>query len=503
MESKSERHTLALLSLAMPIIGMTVSRMLMGFIDFIMVSRLGTEAQAAISPATILVFALACLGMGAAQSIQTFVSQADGRGEPEQGGAYAWQTYYLAIACGIATLPFVLTSGAWVGGIASLAHHDPGVAKLELDYIAIGLWSVAPATICAGLNGFFMGVQRARIGLISVIVSLVVNVIGNYLLIFGKFGFPEMGIAGAALATVIGWAARAAVLTWAMLLPSIDARFHTRRSMALSWEKLRGILKIGGPTSVQWLIDIGSWVVFMAVIVPPYGTEAMAASNVVLQFMHLSFMPAIGIGIALCTQTGFAIGEGRPDVAALKARVAIRVTGAYMGVIGLLFLFGRYPLMRLMVVDGDTAVLDMGAQVLIWAAIFQVFDAMGITYMNALRGAGDTRVPAIMVTFCCWGIFIGGGLLMSRYAPGLGIHGPWMMCTLYISVLGLLLLWRYKLGHWRNIKLFDQSRAGSAAQLDLDPTSDEAPQTDLAAACADENVAPLPGAMAEPGVRDR
>ena len=445
----------------MPIIGMTVSRMAMGFVDFWMVSQLGTEAQAAISPATVFVFALACLGMGAAQSVQTFVSQADGRGEPWRGGAYAWQSFYLALLCGLATLPVAWSTPAWLGTFASWAGHAPGVARLEIDYVQIALWSVAPATVCAGLNGFFMGIQRARVGLVAVLISLVVNVLGNWVLIYGHLGFPAMGVAGAAIATVIGWCVRAAVLTGVFLLPEFDARFRTRRSWRPSLEKLAGIARIGGPTSVQWLIDIGAWVVFMSVIIPPYGTVAMAASNIGLQLMHLSFMPAVGIGIALCTKVGFVIGEGRPDAATRLVRRALRLTGGYMGLIGLLFVLVPGPLLRAF--TNDPQVIELGRQVLLWAAIFQIFDAMGITYMNALRGAGDTRVPAIIVAFCCWVIFIGGGLICSRALPALGIHGPWACCTAYITLLGLLLMARFRSGVWRRIRLFEPHPSPAAA----------------------------------------
>ncbi len=446
--------TAELLKLAMPIIGMMVSRMLMGFIDFVMVSRLGTDAQAAISPATIFVFALACLGMGAAQSVQTFVSQADGRGEPEKGGGYAWQVYYIAAICGIATLPIVLTTDIWFGWLASFGGHEPGVAALEVDYIRIALWSVAPAVVCAGLTGFFNGIQRPGLSLIAVLASLAINVLGNYALIFGNWGFPEMGIQGAAVATVLAWTLRTIILTGALLLPKIDARYNTRKSILLDREKMAGILRVGGPTAIQWLIDIGAWVVFMALIVPAYGKIAMAASNVALQYMHFSFMPAIGIGMALCSQVGFAIGEGRPDDARMRARVAFRVTGIYMGIVGLIMALGGYPLMVLM--SQDPEVIEIGVYVLIWAAVFQVFDAMGITYMNALRGAGDTRVPAIMVAFCCWVIFIGGGYGATVWLKSWNLHGPWAMCTIYISLLGVLLWRRWCSGVWRSIKLFKE-----------------------------------------------
>jgi len=177
-----------------------------------------------------------------------------------------------------------------------------------------------------------------------------------------------------------------------------------------------------------------------------------AAANIALQYMHLSFMPAVGFGTAVCSVVGHAIGQKRPDLALRRARLGMMLNGLYMGLIGLLFLIARTPLMQLL--SADPAVIRIGAGVLIWAAIFQVFDAAGITYMNALRGAGDTRWPAIVVALHCWVILGGGGYALAALWPGLGFHGPWMMCTLYIILLGLALWRRFVHGEWRRIDLF-------------------------------------------------
>jgi len=452
LTAATSRPTLDLLRLALPIVVMMTSRMLMGFIDFWMVKYLGTTAQAAISPAVMLVFTVACLGLGVANSVQTFVAQADGRGEQRRCGAYAWQTLYVAAVAALAIWPLAATTPHWYGWLARSAQHDPTMAALEIEYTRIALWSVPLGVLSMGFNAFFLGIQRPRIAVIAVLVSLVVNAVGDYLLIFGKLGLPALGIAGAAIATVIGWAVRAGILAAALLLPEFDQRYNTRRALAASAEKLWGMLRVGGPTAVQWLVDIGSWLVFLAVIMPPYGVNATAASNIGLQCMHLAFMPAIGIGIALCSQVGFAIGEGSPEKALSRTRLAMRLTGGYMGAIGLLFVLGGYPLMWLF--NQEPAVIAAGRWVLLGAAVFQVFDAMSITYMNALRGAGDTRWPAVAVFGCCWVIFVGGGLLVSRLARGFGLMGPWIMCAAYIITLGLLLRWRWRSGHWQRIRLF-------------------------------------------------
>ena len=480
--------TAQLLVLALPIMAMTVSRMLMGFIDFVMVSQLGTTAQAAISPCTMLVFTIACLGMGIAHSAQTFVSQADGRGEPHRAGGYAWQSLYFAGIAALIAWPVAVTTPHWYGVIGRLGSHTDGMLALEIEYTRIAMWWVPLGVLSMGLDGFFMGIQRPRVTLIAVLASLVTNAVGNYALIFGHLGFPEMGMAGAAIATVVGWGVRAAILVLAILAPDMHSRYNTRRSLAWSPENMRGMFRVGGPTALQWLVDIGAWLVFLAVIMPSYGVEVAAASNAGLQFMHLSFMPALGIGIALCSQVGFAIGAGKPEEAVAKSKIAMRLTGIYMGAIGLLFVFGGRWLIWL--VNKDPAVIDAGVWVLIGAAIFQIFDAMCITYTNALRGAGDTRWPAAAFLVCCWVIFIGGGKLVAWLAPGLGLIGPWAMCALYIVVLGLLLRYRWYGGHWRKIRLFD-------AELDQSRHPDRVRQDarrDLAAARdGPDSSAPLAG----------
>lgn len=460
--------------LALPMIGMSLSRMLMGFIDFVMVSSLGVNAQAAISPATLLVFAVACLSMGVAQVVQTFVAQADGRGEQARCGAYAWQSFYIAAGWGLATLPLLLTTPLWYGWLGRVAQHPPEVIPLEVEYLSIALWCLAPATVSMGLENFFNGLQRPVIGLVAVVISLCANVAGNYLLIFGphivwKVGgltlvdidFPDMGIAGAALATVIAWIIRAAVLVVALLHPRIDALYNTRRSFAPDLKLMRDMLTIGGPTGLQWLIDIGAWVIFTQVMIPPLGTAAMAASNIAVQYMHLSFMPALGIGLALASQVGFAIGQGFPEQAAQRLLAARRLIVGYMGLMAIPFCVFGGPLVQLMCYEPDPDTLQrvvaLGAGIMIWVAVFQVSDGICITYSFALRGAGDTRVPALLFAFCCWVVFVGGGVAVVKLAPQLGVHGPWMMCTAYILLLGILLWRRFEGGAWRRIRLFDAS----------------------------------------------
>jgi MATE family multidrug resistance protein len=268
-----------------------------------------------------------------------------------------------------------------------------------------------------------------------------------------------MGIRGSAVATVIAWGIRLAMMLTVFLSQEFDRTFKTRRHWRLDIERLREVFAMGFPIGLQWFLDVGAWFVFLTIIMAKFGTVVMAASNIALQFMHLSFMPAIGIGIAVNSLVGHAIGARRQDLAVRHARIGLLVMMSYMLAIAAFYLLARRWFIGLL--SSDAAVIAAGAGVLVWAAVFQAFDALGINYIFALRGAGDTKWPSIMVIFHCWVTFIGGAYLVMHFAPGLGLHGPWMMCTLYIMLLGLSLWRRWRRGEWKKIKLFKDSDSQS------------------------------------------
>lgn len=470
--------TVELLRLAAPMIGMTVSRMLMGFIDFAMVSQLGTAAQAAISPSTLLLFVVACLGMGMAQGVQTFVSQADGRGEPQRGGAYVWQTLYIALLAALLSAPIALYTPAWFPPLGAWGRHPADVQLMEIRFLSFALWSIGPMTACAGLESFYNGIRRPMIGFVAVLASLLTIWLANWVLIFGHLGLPAMGIAGSGLATLLAWCVRLAILLVPLAAPTIDARYRTRSGLRPDGQKMLDIVRVGGPISLQWLVDIGAWFVFLQLMMPPFGKVAMAGANLAIQYMHLSFMPAIGLGIALTTQVGHAIGAGRTDEAVFRVLVARRVIAAYMGLMTLLFVAAGRPLAGLLCFEPEA---DLRAQVtaaaahaLLWVAAFQIPDALCIVYSFAARGAGDTRVPALLFAACCWGIFVAGGWATTVLTPGWGVNGPWSMCTSYIVVLSGLLWWRFHSGAWRRIRLFDRDSLPTAAAPEV-PADSAAP----------------------------
>jgi MATE family multidrug resistance protein len=190
---------------------------------------------------------------------------------------------------------------------------------------------------------------------------------------------------------------------------------------------------------------------FSSVVMAKAGNAAMAANMFTFRFMSVSFMPAIGIGTAVTALVGRYIGMGRFDLAEQRAHLGFKVNAIYMLTCGLFFLIFRHELMRLF--TDDPEVLRLGAQMLVFAAVFQFADALYVSYTGALRGAGDTFVPAVATGVLNWSMTVGLGLLVVKLWPQWGAVGPWVIATLYGLTLSIFMVRRFRRGAWKRIRL--------------------------------------------------
>jgi MATE family multidrug resistance protein len=205
------------------------------------------------------------------------------------------------------------------------------------------------------------------------------------------------------------------------------------------------------------------WGFFMVYLVSHFGKLHATAGWIAHQYMSLSFMPAVGISVACTAVVGKYMGMGRPDLAAHRAHLAMRLAMAYMILCGVLFVVLRQPLVRLFI-QSDTPPADaaelvrLGSLFLIATATFQAFDAMVMTASGALRGAGDTVVPGVVTMVLAWLVIVGGGTLITRLFPGLSSLGPWLAAAAYIILLSIVLVSRFLAGHWKKRRLLDEAR---------------------------------------------
>ncbi|UCG34040.1 MAG: MATE family efflux transporter, partial [Phycisphaerales bacterium] len=360
MTTPGEQHGLSrelrlLLTMSVPTVVITASRTVVSFTDMFMVSRLGTEAAAALMPANLGVFCLIALGMGTMTAVNTYSSQCLGRGRPEDAARYAMQALLAALSFGVLAIPLI----PLVPGFARTFGHAPEVLKLEMEYMGIALLSVGPSIGAVGVAYYFVGLHRPRISMYASLWEVLANLVGNYALIYGHFGFPAMGVAGCAWSTLFASSSRLAfLLIWFWSAP-YRREFKTGEALRVELSKMAGLLRVGLPVGASFSIELISWTVFINYLVGRFGTAHLAANNFVFQYLHISFMPAVGIGMSLSAVIGKAIGQRDYPLAVRRYYLGTALCVGWMGLCGAAFLIWREPLIGFWTDDPEVIAVGM------------------------------------------------------------------------------------------------------------------------------------------------
>ena len=460
-----ERSALGeMVAVALPAVVTMTSYTAMQFVDSLVVSRLGPEAVAATGNGGIAAFVPASIMFGIVSMVNTFVSQHLGAGRPERGAAYAWNAIWLTVGMWAVVLVPYAFALPWVfatmRSVMDLAV-DPRVAELEMVYGRILVLGMVITIAARGLSHYFYGLHRPMIVMVSAVTGNVINIPVSMALVFGWGGLPEMGVAGAAVGTVVGGLVELGIPLAVFLTGEYAAKYGSRQGWRPDMGKMREIVKIGWPAGAMWGNEILCWWIFMSGLTATFGVAHNTAGWIVLRYMHLSFMPAVGLSIAVTAVVGRLIGAGRRDLVHARTWLGMKVAMAYMGVCAVGMVVFRDSLVGVFV-DADVLppmreeVMAIGAKLLLVAAAFQVFDAMAITLSGALRGAGDTLWPGVVMIALNWLCIIGLGWALVVYAPHLESLGPWIGAAAYIILLAVAYLWRFESGAWKRINLVDQ-----------------------------------------------
>lgn len=460
-----------LLRLALPTVAALMSRTLMGFVDFWMVSALGVDEQAAIVPATLVVFAVVAFGMGHMTSVSTLVAQAYGRrggggsgsgvgdgsganrspaesagGDDSATGAWAWQGVWASLVFGVAAVCL------WplVDAVFAFAGHSPRVQELETGYVRIGLLGVFPTVVAIAVSNFFTSVQRPAITLWATVIANLANVAGNWVLINGNLGAPALGMDGAAWATTGAAFVQAAILVGWMLRPRARAAFGTWPPPRPALGAQKRMLRLGVPASLQSGLEFMVFGFFIVGIVASLGTVAAAASNIAFKFSEIAFMPCVGLSIAVTAVVGESLGAGDHARARRTATVAMRMAAVWIGFCTLLA-FSAGPWVVAQVAAGpEVAALGV---VLLWIGVsYQWSDAVQFVYLGALRGAGDNRFPAVFTGFSATLVLLGGGWVAVSWFDAWAPHMAWVMLSTYVAVQAVAFFWRWRRGTWESIR---------------------------------------------------
>ncbi|MGP1309077.1 MAG: MATE family efflux transporter [Phycisphaerales bacterium] len=467
-----------LFAVAGPAIITTLSPAIMQFVDAIPVARLGPTAVAAQGTGSMPAFIVIGTLMGFLAVVNTFASQHFGAHRYERCGMYGWTAIWISLVGAIVVAPLAF----FVEDFFRLLGHGTGsdaareLLRMETQYAAILLaFAVFPGAAARALAQFFYGVQRPRVVVFSTIAGNAVNIAASYVLIFGVAGFPKLGIAGAAIGTVLGHLVELAIPLWLFLSREFDAQFRTRSVWKPSWKAIREVSRIGWPGGLHFGNEIACWGLFMAWVVPAavapaQAPAAIAGSFIALNWLKLGFLPVFGLSSGVTAVVGAQIGRRDLDAAYHRGMLGVRIGVLYMIALGVVMLILREPMTRVFL-DKDAALADpalaaatlkAGAQIIALMAIFQAFDALGIVLGGALRGAGDTAWPGLVVVGLAWTVLIGGGLIVGAALPSLGSAGPWLAAGLFLTLAGVALLQRFRGGRWRSISIFDDDDAPSS-----------------------------------------
>jgi MATE family multidrug resistance protein len=435
-----------LLLLALPTVAQMTSYTVMQFTDTYMLSRVGDLEAAAAGQAGMFVFSFMSFGVGVLYLVNTLVSQSFGRGDYLRCGQFLWQGLWFGLLLGMLVLPVLPFAGSTFRALG----HEPSLVALETRYAWITLSFAAAKLFAVAMGQFLLAISRPNIVLVAAVAGCVVNVVVNWLLIYGNMRFPKLGVAGAAWGTNAALVAELIVLAWVIFRDPVRRSFNT-----LDWQFRRSelllLLRTGVPAGLQIVAEVMAWTLFSIGVMAAFGTTGLAASNYMFRYMMVSFMPAHGLGHAVTALVGRYIGMGKPEVAVQRAHLGFLLAGVYMVACGVLMVVFREPMMRLF--SSDSAVIEAGKVLLVWCAIYQILDALYVIYNGALRGAGDTLVPAVVLGVLVWVVTVFGGWAIARYLPGWGVGGPWFAATCYGTVLGVWLMLRFVAGHWKSIRL--------------------------------------------------
>lgn len=427
-----------IVAIAWPLLISQLSFTAMGLIDTMMVGRLGVTTLAAVGLANFLVFWLLSFFFGLLTGVNALVAQAVGAKKPHAVGRALWQGLYASSIGAVlmaAFIPLVPTALALTGA----ADDMVGIAS---DYMIWRLIGVGALGIYLAADNFYRGLGETRIPMVCGVAQLVLNCGVNYLLIFGKAGFPALGAVGAAIGTAVAQVVIGAVLIASILLRKRYAQYRVRESWRPHAATTRQLTALGLPVGVQLFMEMGGITIFTALIAR-LGAPQMAATNAVLQVWSFPLMLAFAISVTATTMSGQAAGAGEPETARLATRRILVVGGVPMAAMCLLFLAIPHGLMSLFADSAGVEQLAPYARPLfLIAVIYLVFDLPFNGLSGALRGAGDTKFPMYVSIAVSWLAFVPAVWFVS---PRFGVVGAWW-CLLLLVLLQLGFIVRRYLG---------------------------------------------------------
>ena len=442
------------LVIALPLVISSLSWTVMNFIDRMFLFRVSGAAMSASFFAGVVWFALFCLPLGICIYVGTFVSQYFGDRQFRRIGPSMWQGVWMSFAA----LPIAAVAIPFAPFLFGLAHHDAETLQLEISYFKILCYGGPALVVAQAFASFYGGRGETWVVMLVDTVVTLVNLVLDYLWIFGYGGFPEMGIVGAGLATTVALWLKVVIYLFLVFQAKHRSVYNTLGGLRFDRKLFGRLFYFGGPSGVQMLLDVLGFSVFI-LLVGRLGDLEAEATTIAFSVGTLAFMPIFGFGLAVSILVGQRLGEHRDDLAARATWTTYQISVIYIAILSgfyvfapNLFLYGFLHESTLSL-DENKALRTMVGNLLCFVATYNLFDATLIIFVSALKGAGDTRY--ILGVSLVMALLLAGLSWLAVEGLQLGIYGCWTVVTAWVWVLGITFLRRFLQGPWRQMRVIE------------------------------------------------
>lgn len=432
------------LKLAWPLVLSELGWMMMGIVDTLMVGRVSPEAMGGVAVGGNFHMPIALFGLGILLGLDPLISQATGAGKPREARRALEQGLFVALGLSAILVPLLI---GLMPILDRLGIIDSVIPHMVSYYSAL-IWGLPSFLGYICLRRYLQNLGRVRTILGALLVANLLNIVADYVLIFGKFGAPALGAAGAGLATSFSRLYLFLHLAVAIVLLERRAgRGLDREDFRARWEWIVRIVRIGFPAAIQIVLEVGVFAL-ASQLIGRIDAVSLAGHQVALTLASLTFMVPLGVSAAGGVRVGHAVGRGDSAGVARAGWTAFVLGAGFMACSGVVFAVAGRPLTALF--SPDPAVIVMGGALLQLAAIFQLFDGIQVVATGVLRGLGETRLPMLVNLLGHWGIGLPVGFWFC-FEVGLGARGLWLGLTAGLIAVGtlLLLIWMRRVQEYR------------------------------------------------------
>lgn len=434
-------HGRAVLALGLPLVGSHLAQVALQVTDTLMLGWYSVEALAAAVLGVMLFFTLFVVGAGIAWAVMPLVAHANAAGETAELRRITRMGLWQAVLFSAVVMPLMW----WSGPVLVAAGQDPQITAMTQEYLRIMGWGMAPALLVMVLKSYLAALERAQVVLWVTVVAALLNIVLNWVLIFGNLGVPALGLRGAAIGSVI-------VQLFSILLLAIyagmlsDLREHAlfQRLWRPDWPGFWRLFRLAWPISLTNLAESGLFAA-SAILMGWLGTHELAAHGIAIEITSIVFMVHLGLSNAATVRAGSALGRGDGVGLRRGALMAVTLSMCFALVAMVIYLGLPEQMTGLFLTPEDPArdqVIAIGVGLLAVAAVFQLADGAQVMALGLLRGMQDTRVPMILAAISYWVIGVPASWLLG-IRLGYGGVGVWAGLVVGLVLAGVLLMLRF------------------------------------------------------------